>query len=298
LSRREKLFWLSVGFVFVIGFLCFIPAHYEICEVSEKTHDKDCTSYQLVPFIALKIPQILDRMGGVFTALATIAIAWFTFALKKATDRLWDAGERQLKFLADSSAAQSRDMQGSIAAAQEANRISHETAVQSRRAWLSVEDVKFIHPTEFREDGFVLRVSAKVKNFGSTPATGVWLDFTPFISEAGERYIDASARVLARARAHPPVVGTTIFPQDTLVIAEVSGIGSEHFAKSIKPRPDGSRFGTVILFVTASYQVLGDPVRRVTHHSHSYLNARVGLKVTQGNVIDLPADPFSAGTID
>jgi len=193
---------------------------------------------------------------------------------------------------------QSRDMQDSIEAAQEANRINSEAAVHSRRAWLSVEDVKFIHPTEFREDGFVLRVSAAVKNFGSTPATGVWLDFTPFIAEAGEHYVDASARILAKARAHPSVVGATIFPQDTLVVREVSAIGGEHFTKSIKPRPDGSRFGSVILFVTASYQVLGDPTRRVTHHAHSYLNAPVGLKIAQESVINLPADLFSAGTID
>lgn len=117
MSRREKLFWLGVGFAFIVGFCAFIPAHYEICEVAEKTQEKDCTSYQLVPFLALKVPQILDRMGGVLTALATLAIAWFTLSLRQSTDKLWDAGERQLKLTTDNSTAQSSDMQHSIAEA-------------------------------------------------------------------------------------------------------------------------------------------------------------------------------------
>lgn len=37
----------------------------------------------------------IDVNDGVITALASIAVAFFTYALRKSTDRLWDAGERQ-----------------------------------------------------------------------------------------------------------------------------------------------------------------------------------------------------------
>lgn len=72
---------------------------------------------------------------AIITAIATIAIAWFTFSLRQATDRLWDAGERQLKLLADSSASQSRDMQASIAVAKQ----SAEAAQTSADAAIAVE---------------------------------------------------------------------------------------------------------------------------------------------------------------
>jgi hypothetical protein len=147
LSGREKLFWLSVGFVFVVGFLCFVPAHYEICEISERTHDKDCGSYQLAPFIALKILQTLDRMGGVLTALATIAIAWFTLSLRQSTDKLWDAGERQLKLLAETSASQSRDMQASIAATDASAKAAQKAADVSEAA-LIVAERPYLVPRE------------------------------------------------------------------------------------------------------------------------------------------------------
>jgi hypothetical protein len=61
LSRREKLFWLSIGAALIVLFLSIIPSHYEICEIAEKTQEKDCTSYQVVPFVGIKIAQILDK---------------------------------------------------------------------------------------------------------------------------------------------------------------------------------------------------------------------------------------------
>lgn len=94
MKRGEKIAWLAIGAVYIVGLLSLIPSYHEICEVAEKAKEESCASYQLVPFLALKVPQILDRMGGVLTALATLAIAWFTLSLRQSTDRLWIAGER------------------------------------------------------------------------------------------------------------------------------------------------------------------------------------------------------------
>src|SRR6202021_3731348 len=100
--------WLAIGAIYIVGLLSLIPAHYEICEVTEKTKEEQCTAYQLIPFAGIKVGYVLDKAGGIITALATIAIAVFTLTLKHATDRLWDAGERQLRLLRNTAPVQSR----------------------------------------------------------------------------------------------------------------------------------------------------------------------------------------------
>jgi hypothetical protein len=80
---------LSFGFSLVRG-------HYEICEVVEKAKEEHCTPYQVGPFVGIKVAQVLDKAAGIISALATIAIAIVTFTLKRATDKLSDAGERQI----------------------------------------------------------------------------------------------------------------------------------------------------------------------------------------------------------
>src|SRR5438093_182663 len=136
MQRREKIFWLLAGLALIVGVLSLIPAHYEICE---QTKEKHCTAYQFVPFVGIKIAQILDKAGAAITALATIAIAAFTFTLKAATDRLWDAGERQLKLLGDTSTAQSRDMNASIDVSRksaDAAKKSADASLVALRPWI------------------------------------------------------------------------------------------------------------------------------------------------------------------
>lgn len=108
---------MALLLVVLLLIIRLIPYYGQICEPAGEAKVANCTSYQLLPFIVFETAQFLDKMGGAITALATIAIAIFTFTLKRATDKLWDAGERQLNFLTETSAAQSRHMQASIRAA-------------------------------------------------------------------------------------------------------------------------------------------------------------------------------------
>jgi hypothetical protein len=214
----------------------------------------------------------------------TGAVALFTLLLVGATVLLYKAGEKQ------------RASSERIAA--DANAVSRETLNASRRAWLSVDDVKFVHPTRFTEDGFIFRASATIKNLGQTPAMAVWVGFETFYSENGERYVDARHRITTNARQHPGVGGVTIFPQDTLVQTELFGDAKEVVAKAINTRPDGQRKAGLMLFVTVSYKIIGDKDRHITHHVHDFLNIPMGLMVADGQSIDLPAQPFLAGEID
>jgi hypothetical protein len=119
LTRREKIFWLIVGAIFVIGFIFLIPAYGQICEQNKDGSQGDCPRYHVALVAIWHIAKFLDDHNGVMIAIATGVVAWFTFSLRQSTDKLWDAGERQLDLLAKTSTAQSRDMQASIAVAQQ-----------------------------------------------------------------------------------------------------------------------------------------------------------------------------------
>jgi hypothetical protein len=139
LRPREKIFWLVVGTIFVVGFIALIPAHGEICKESQKASEEACTSYSLVPFLVIEIGKILDALGVAITALATIAITWFTFSLRRSTDKLWDAGERQIELARETSAAQSLDMQASIKAAKKSAKVAENALIATDRAWISIK---------------------------------------------------------------------------------------------------------------------------------------------------------------
>ena len=172
----------------VLLVLRFIPYYGQICEPAGEAKGASCTPYQLLPFIVLEAAQFLDKMGGAITAVATIAIAIFTFTLKRATDKLWDAGERQLNLLAETSAAQSKDMQASIRAATDSanaaitsNQIAMINAERQLRAYVTVQEINMVkHRLADRVGTYnadaipgtvhTYRFSVILKNGGMTPA--------------------------------------------------------------------------------------------------------------------------------
>ena len=94
-------FALILAFAFVvlfIGVFVFHPVYVTVCEFSEHGTSKNCEQYHVLLAVLLKVGQVLS-LAETWTALATIAIAGFTYALKRSTDRLWDANERQISWL-------------------------------------------------------------------------------------------------------------------------------------------------------------------------------------------------------
>jgi hypothetical protein len=86
----------------------------QICEYNQSTHQNDCAVHNVAIFLLIKSGEIINFYGALITALATIAIACFTYTLKKSTDRLWDASERQLGHLEDTAARELRAYIGLI----------------------------------------------------------------------------------------------------------------------------------------------------------------------------------------
>jgi hypothetical protein len=146
LKRREKIGWLAIGLIYIVGLLGLLPGHYEICEVAEKTKEENCTAYRMLPFAVVKVGKILDDHNGAVTAVFTVVLAISTIGLWVATRKLWDAGERQLKLATDTSAAQSLDMKESIAAgkiaaeaASKSADLAEQALIVSQRAIVSVK---------------------------------------------------------------------------------------------------------------------------------------------------------------
>lgn len=121
--RRFQISEIVAGFLFGFATLLVIfilssdfAAQHEVCETT-KEGAIECVRYGVVHLALHEIGAALDAYNGLMTAIATIFIAWFTFSLRRSTDKLWDAGERQIALARETSASQGRDMQASIAEA-------------------------------------------------------------------------------------------------------------------------------------------------------------------------------------
>ena len=69
------------------------------------------SSYHIVQLGLLKLA---EHFTDAITAAATVAVAVFTYTLKKSTDKMWDAGERQIAAMRNIAAVQARQMKASI----------------------------------------------------------------------------------------------------------------------------------------------------------------------------------------
>jgi hypothetical protein len=80
--------WLQVGIE-----ASLIPATQDICHKNEYTNQKECTTYDLHPFIVIKVLQFFDTQ--VLTSLATILLVIVTWMLVSATKRLAEIAGQQ-----------------------------------------------------------------------------------------------------------------------------------------------------------------------------------------------------------
>jgi len=112
-------------------------------EKSQESTEKGCGFAQSLIYREAEIIfEWIDRRHDLVTAAATIVIALFTFTLWRATDRLWDAGERQLAHL-------------------------NETAERQLRAYVNI--IKIIGRNLDDRHAFTI----EIRNYGQTPAYDV-----------------------------------------------------------------------------------------------------------------------------
>jgi hypothetical protein len=84
--------------LFVVGLaLLFLPPYRNYCQTNDANY-YNCAAYEIVGSLFA----FVETYTGVFTVLATIAIAWYTFSLRDSTDKLG-------KIAAATAIAQERD---------------------------------------------------------------------------------------------------------------------------------------------------------------------------------------------
>lgn len=282
LKPKYKLALLFVAVIFSIWFLWWASAGYPldgpICYPPDSADN--CQRYNVIFYSAWRLALVANYWGVLIGALATIAIAVFTWTL-------WQEGRKQ------------REVTGNaVAVAECANELNRQNAIGSRRAWLSLEDVKLLHPTKFTEDGFTFRVSATAKHHGETPATSVWIAFESYFREATEvNFSDAEENFREKLRGHWGAMGETLFKGDTFTTVELWADGFERIKNVIQTRPSGERKFGFTVFIGVSYRVVGDPTAHITQYSFAHLNVPVGFEIPEGGTIDLPRQPFLAGHI-
>ncbi|TPK70771.1 hypothetical protein FJ527_28260 [Mesorhizobium sp. B2-4-18] len=109
----------------------------------------------------------VDAHEGFFLVVFTALLAVFTYMLRSSTDKLWKAGDDQMKLIEANAAQQSIDMQASTKAALDAVAVTKEIGRAQVQAYLSCASASF--GVEDR----LFRCWAVIKNNGQSPAFSV-----------------------------------------------------------------------------------------------------------------------------
>lgn len=114
----------------------------------------------------------LNHTPNWFVAIFTALLTFVTYRLVSSTNKLWEAGERQIELAKDTAAAQSRDMQDSLKVARAANKVAEAALIANDRAWISI-NAEVIAPLVFEKDRVHIGVGFNLTNVGNSPATHV-----------------------------------------------------------------------------------------------------------------------------
>jgi len=283
-----KLLILAALAVFLGLRAGIIPSHHDVCRVVYQGGPKNCSSYDIVSYLVLESWGFIDSHNWLIMVIATIAIARFTFTLKRSTDRLWSETKR----LAEGAEEQHGTLKASVEqarraadaakkgadAAKVAADISREALTTTDRAWLKVS-AELVSPLVFDADTVRVKINAKCVNIGRSPATNVIWNFGMYsmFSEIG-RKIDEYTR-----RRYVSVIdyGHVVFPSEEYPSEwDLSMDRLEFVAKChdwAAESADGSEALPPLLwpciFVGVHYALPGDGGRRFTYARY-YIDKR------------------------
>jgi hypothetical protein len=134
-------------------------AYYQICETNQYTEHESCASHHPLYVAFWYVGYVINPTS--VTALATVAIAWFTWTLKESTDRLWRSGNDQF-----------------VLATNEFNS-THRPKMRLKHAW-------FTDPTAWRLGG-PLEINLDFVNIGDSDAFISWVNYQSLLLLKGER---------------------------------------------------------------------------------------------------------------
>jgi hypothetical protein len=126
LIRRRQQFWVSVALLFLGAAILLFPSYAQYCE-GNYPGQYICAAYD----ITVSLGYFVEAHNGAFTAVASIAIAAFTYTLYAATTGLVEAAR-----------IQASDMKRSVMAAEDAAKAADKSTDAGRRnidAFMSAE---------------------------------------------------------------------------------------------------------------------------------------------------------------
>jgi hypothetical protein len=160
-TPARVIYGLFAGLILLLFAAWSSGATGTICEYNQGTHQNQCSSYGLAVYVLVKAAEFLNFYGALITAIATIAIAAFTFTLKRSTDRLWEAGEKQFNH------AKSLAFQAFLDRATDLKNVGQQIQL-ARNEFLATHRPKVI-VREVYLDGD--QIWFRLVNVGDTPAT-------------------------------------------------------------------------------------------------------------------------------
>jgi hypothetical protein len=200
------------------------------------------------------------------TAAATIAIAYFTLNLKRSTDNLWEASERQIRLARDDFDA-------------------------THRPWVSVKIAIGPRGIYFDDNGMNLHLIFVCKNGGTTPAISVWVAAEPYLDRQDRQELEEQRRVCESIRKrpyHPRAPGKTIFPGDEEIFNTVyTFIGKDDLEK--QAREDHGFVHPIVVGCVDYMFTFGERIHHQTgfiYHVHKIKSPTLGrfaIKLEDGN---------------
>lgn len=94
---RRGICLLIIALLLVLLVLCYVTPQQAVCDKDAYSGKEECPTYPILIAPFAWLIATCDNHAGAFTALAGIAVAYFTFTLKRSTDKLWQASEDQRK---------------------------------------------------------------------------------------------------------------------------------------------------------------------------------------------------------
>jgi hypothetical protein len=178
--------WVLVGILF-IGVLIPTPIYINIYKESTEYAQQHCASHNNIDLMLGKIGNAIFD-AGFWTAIATIAIACFTWTLKRSTDRLWAAAKDQ------------------IAVANAGVEVAKNTYIAGHRTWLRIYPIE-VGPVTFEESQIRMTITIEAENIGGSPAIAVNLGCKPYrgrgfmVSRSAVESLIAEEKVISSFRS-------------------------------------------------------------------------------------------------
>jgi hypothetical protein len=270
----KRILWGIAIFVFFVVALDFnISA--DIAQYPEKqpAHKQDHSLFAGPIFSFLwragtRLWHWIDHNDKVLVVLFTGAIFVVTWWLAKVTKGLFV----QTKSIAEDSKA---------------------TMIESRRAWVSIEEVRLMQHSAFDMNGAGVKIGAIVKNCGQTPATHVWVSIHHYFLRGDFQKIFDGHKVSLKA-PHPGL-GVVLFPSKPFPFYQEFGITSEECKAAAMATMDGKHIFSSAVFVGVSYKISGDDSTHFTCQQFALPQIQVPFVVTSEMGTQLGAMPIPNG---